>query len=309
VTSTRSTAPRTTATPRASTCARSSAAGWGAVALAHAGNVGQPVDHSRGHQQAACADEAADGGRVREAADAASWARTLFVEALGRAGVAVAADPARPNRTEGLPLEGSYDAGLQLASLTSPPLSAFGSMILETSYNTGANAVLCLPAAHQGSTDCVDGLKVIRGVIERGGLVSNAVVLTDGEGAYPASVTPEQMVRWLTWTQTQPWGAALKAGQPVLGQTGTLSAVGLSSPARGKVRAKTGTVAALDPATGRAMFNVQSLAGFMQTDGGRTLVFDVSMSGGTYPDILTGLVQSNNDVGEVAAQIQQALSR
>ena len=241
--------------------------------------------------------------------DAASWARTLFVEALGRAGVAVAADPARPNRTDGLPPEGGYDAGLQLAALTSPPLSAFGSMILETSYNTGANAVLCLLAAHQGSTDCVDGLTVIRGVIDRAGLVSNAVVLTDGEGAYPASVTPEQMVRWLAWTQTQPWGAALKAGQPVLGQTGTLAAVGLSSPARGKVLAKTGTVAAFDPATGRAMFNVQSLAGYMQTDGGRTLVFDVSMSGGTYPDILTGLVESNNDVGEVAAQIQQSLSR
>jgi hypothetical protein len=136
-----------------------------------------------------------------------------------------------------------------------------------------------------------------------------AVVLTDGEGAYPASVTPEQMVRWLAWTQAQPWGAALKAGQPVLGQSGTLAAAGLDSPARGKVRAKTGTVAALDPATGRVVFNVQSLAGFMQTDGGRTLVFDVSMSGGTYPDILTGLVQSNNDVGEVAAQLQQALSR
>ena len=33
------------------------------------------------------------------------------------------------------------------------------------------------------------------------------------------------------------------------------------------------------------------------------------MSGGTYPDSLTGLVQSNNDAGEVATQIQQALSR
>jgi D-alanyl-D-alanine carboxypeptidase/D-alanyl-D-alanine-endopeptidase (penicillin-binding protein 4) len=75
------------------------------------------------------------------------------------------------------------------------------------------------------------------------------------------------------------------------------------------VLAKTGTVAALDPATGRAVFHVQSLAGYLQTDNGRTLVFDVSMSGGTYPDVQTGLGQANAGVGEVAAQIQQALSR
>jgi serine-type D-Ala-D-Ala carboxypeptidase/endopeptidase (penicillin-binding protein 4) len=38
-------------------------------------------------------------------------------------------------------------------------------------------------------------------------------------------------------------------------------------------------------------------------------VFDVSMSGGTYPDLATGLPQATNDVGEVTAQFQQALSR
>ncbi|MBV9358202.1 MAG: D-alanyl-D-alanine carboxypeptidase/D-alanyl-D-alanine-endopeptidase [Chloroflexi bacterium] len=240
--------------------------------------------------------------------DPASWARTLFIEALGRAGVTVAADPARPNATTNLPAPGGYDNQLQLASLTSPPLSAIGTMILETSYNTGANTVLCLLAVHQGSTSCVDGLKAIRGLIDQAGLASSNVVLTDGEGAYPASVTPEQMVRWLTWTQSQPWGATFKAGQPVLGQTGTLAGAGLDSPARGKVLAKTGTVAAGDPATGRALFNVQSMGGFMQTNDGRWLVFDVSMSGGTYPNPLAGLVQATDDVGEVTAQFQQALS-
>jgi D-alanyl-D-alanine carboxypeptidase/D-alanyl-D-alanine-endopeptidase (penicillin-binding protein 4) len=241
--------------------------------------------------------------------DAASWARTLFIEALGRAGVSVDADPTARNKTDALPLQGAYDPQLQLASLSSPPLSAIGAMILETSYNTGANAVLCLLAVHQGSSDCVDGLQAIRSVIGQAGLVSSGVVLSDGEGAYPASVTPEQMVRWLAWTQTQPWGAVFQASQPVLGESGTLAAAGVDSPARGKVLAKTGTVAAGDPATGRVLFNVQSMAGFMQTNDGRTLVFDVSMSGGTYPDVMTGLVQSNTDVAEVTAQIQQGLSR
>ncbi|MBV9599742.1 MAG: D-alanyl-D-alanine carboxypeptidase, partial [Chloroflexi bacterium] len=80
--------------------------------------------------------------------DAASWARTLFIEALGRAGVTVDADPTARNQTDTLPAQGTYGSKLQLASLTSPPLRAIGAMILETSYNTGANAVLCLLAVH-----------------------------------------------------------------------------------------------------------------------------------------------------------------
>ncbi|MBV9326248.1 MAG: hypothetical protein JO352_20995 [Chloroflexi bacterium] len=43
-------------------------------------------------------------------------------------------------------------------------------MILTTSYNTGANAVLCLLAVHAGSTDCLDGLPVIRALTDRAGI-------------------------------------------------------------------------------------------------------------------------------------------
>jgi serine-type D-Ala-D-Ala carboxypeptidase/endopeptidase (penicillin-binding protein 4) len=239
--------------------------------------------------------------------DAAAWARSLFIAALGRAGVAVAADPTGPNPAHELPARGTYDAELQLAALTSPPLGAFGTMILLTSYDTGANTVLCLLAVHQGATDCLAGLQPIRQLIDQAGLVSDDVVLVDGQGGDPDSVTPEQMVRWLVWTQAQPWGATLEAGLPVLGESGTLVIAGRSSPARGKVRAKTGTSAHLDPATGRILFNVQSMAGYMQGQDGRTLVFDVSMSGGTYPSPLEGLIQSTDDVAEVAAQFQQAL--
>lgn len=240
--------------------------------------------------------------------DAASWARTLFIEALVRAGVRVDAKPTGLNQESALPDADSYSPDLQVASLDSPPLSAIGKMILETSYNTGGNAVMCMLAVHAGSTNCLDGLKTIRALIGEAGLDSNAVVLTNGDGADPASVTPEQMTRWLAWTQTQAWGPTFKAGLPVLGESGTLAAAGLDSVARGMIAAKTGTSAAVDPATGRILFNVQSMAGFMQTDDGRTLAFDLSMSGATYDDPLTGLVQSTEDVGEVAAQFQHALS-
>jgi D-alanyl-D-alanine carboxypeptidase/D-alanyl-D-alanine-endopeptidase (penicillin-binding protein 4) len=238
--------------------------------------------------------------------DAATWARTLFIEALGRAGVTVSADPVADNPA---PPDAPYREAQRLATLTSPPMREFGKMILETSYNTGANALLCLLAVHAGSTDCMDGLPSIRARIDEAGLATDDVVLVDGQGADPASVTSVQMTRWLRWTQDQPWADAFRAGLPVLGESGTLASVGRDSPARGQVMAKTGTSAHADPVSGRALFNVQSVAGFMRTDDGRTLVFNLSMSGGTYPDVLTGLVQSGADVAGVAAAFQQSLSR
>jgi D-alanyl-D-alanine carboxypeptidase/D-alanyl-D-alanine-endopeptidase (penicillin-binding protein 4) len=241
--------------------------------------------------------------------DASTWARTLFMEALARAGVTVTADPLAADGSAALPAEGSYAPAQQVATLRSPPISAFGTMILKTSYNTGANALMCRLAVHTGSTDCLDGLKPMRALITTAGLVADDVVLVDGQGADPASVTPAQMVTWLRWTQTRPWKDAFKAGQPVLGESGSLASSGGDSPARGKVAAKTGTSAHPDPGTGRALFNVQRLAGFMTGPDGRTLVFDLAVSGGTYPDVLTGLVQAGKDVAAVAAEFQQELSR
>jgi serine-type D-Ala-D-Ala carboxypeptidase/endopeptidase (penicillin-binding protein 4) len=239
----------------------------------------------------------------------ASWARTLFVEALTRAGVTVAADPLATNPASALPAKGSYTAAERVAAFRSPPISAMGSLVLKTSYNTGANAMLCLLAVHEGSTDCLDGLAPIRAVVKKAGLVSDDVVLIDGQGADPASMPPAQMVRFLRWTQSRSWAGVFKAGQPVLGESGSLAGNGIDSPAKGKLAAKTATSAHPEPGTGRVLFNVQRLAGFMTTSEGRKLVFDVAVSGGTYPDVLTGLVQAGNDVADVSAAFQQALSR
>lgn len=243
---------------------------------------------------------------VHRVPDAATWTRALFVKALRRAGVAVDADSATANPP---PPAAPYRKAQRLAALESPPLKEFGKMILATSYNTGANALLCHLAVNAGSTDCLDGLQPIRDLIDEAGLASDKVVLIDGQGADPASVTSVQISDWLRWTQEQPWAAAYRAGLPVLGESGTLASVGAKSPARGKVVAKTGTSAHADPVTGGALFNVQSLAGFMETDDGRTLVFNISMSGGTYPDVLAGLVGANADVAGVAAAFQQSLTR
>jgi len=244
---------------------------------------------------------------IHRVPDAASWARTLFVEALGRAGVTVTSPAVGPNDQTGLPPTGSYPAEDRVASLTSPPLEAFGRMILETSYNTGANALMCLLAAHGGSPDCLDGLAAVHSQLDRAGIASDDVVLFDGQGADPASTTSEQMVAWLRWARTQPWGVEFAADLPVLGVSGTLASTGQDGPAAGEVAAKTGTSVDVDPTTGRVYYKVESLAGYLTTERGERLVFSLSMSGATYPDVPTGLHDANEDVAAVAAAFQQAL--
>ncbi len=46
----------------------------------------------------------------------------------------------------------------QVASLRPPPPKAFGLTILQTSYSTWANTMLCLLAAKAGAADCTKDL-------------------------------------------------------------------------------------------------------------------------------------------------------
>src|SRR5207253_566686 len=105
-------------------------------------------------------------------------------------------------------------------------LKAFGTMILKTSWNTGANAFMCLMAVRAGSTECIDGLKTVHEQIDNAGLVANDVVLLDGAGADPVSTILVQMAAWMRWVEDQPWDPAFVVGQPVLGVDGTLVGIG-----------------------------------------------------------------------------------
>lgn len=238
----------------------------------------------------------------------AAWARALFIEALERAGVEVVAGTGQPNDQSRLAASDSYPADQRLAALESPTLGQMGTMIMETSYNVGANSLLCLLAVEHGSHDCIDGLETVYALAEKAGVDTDMLFLFDGQGADPASTTPRQITRWMQWSLEQPWGERFVASQPALGETGSLAANGRSSPAVGKVRAKVGTSVSVDPVTGRLYSKVQSLAGYITLDDGRELVFGLSMSGGTYPQVYDGLVEAGEDVALVAAAFQQALS-
>ncbi|WP_040494068.1 D-alanyl-D-alanine carboxypeptidase/D-alanyl-D-alanine-endopeptidase [Ilumatobacter nonamiensis] len=239
--------------------------------------------------------------------DASSWARALFIDALQRAGITVTST-AEANDETSLPAEGSYEDDLKVASLESAPLGEAGAMILATSYNTGANSFLCQLAVEAGTDQCSEGLPAVRTLAAEAGISSSDLVLVDGQGGDPASATPEAVIKWFEWVNTQPWASTFWAGQPVLGERGSLSGVGVDSLAKGKVVAKTGTSADVEPDTGRLIISMQGLSGYLDTGDGKQFLFVVGVSGAVFPDLPRGVFQVGDDVGMVAAAFQQALA-
>jgi D-alanyl-D-alanine carboxypeptidase/D-alanyl-D-alanine-endopeptidase (penicillin-binding protein 4) len=242
---------------------------------------------------------------VYRVTDAATWARSLFIDALERAGVTVAST-ATTNDDAALPAVGSYQDGLEVASIESAPLREMGGMILATSYNTGANAFLCLLAVQAGSDQCPDGLPAVRALAADAGIPASDLVITDGQGGDPSSATPEAIVTWFEWVDEQPWADTFWSGQPILGERGSLSGVGVDSPAKGKVVGKTGTSAAVEPDTGRLVITMQGLSGYLDVGDGRRLLFVIGASNAVFPDLERGVFQVGDDVGMVAAAFQQA---
>ena len=164
------------------------------------------------------------------------WARTL----LHRGARNGPASPSRhprpaPTTQTGLPASDSYPADQELASLTSPPLEAMGTMILETSYNTGANAFLCLLAVNAGSTDCTDRPHDrCYALVEEAGLERRPPVPRRRAGRRPGvdDAAPDEPL--VAVGPDQPWGDVFVAGQPVLGETGSLAPYRAGQPGHGQ---------------------------------------------------------------------------
>ena len=245
--------------------------------------------------------------RVYEVPEPADYARTLFIEALERAGVSVQVDPLAPNDVAGLPSADEYTAdGERLAALESPPISEMATLIFKISHNYGADLTVCLLAVEEGSTDCEDGFAPIRERIDDLGIGVGEVWMLDGSGSSYASTTPEAMVTWLQWLHTLDFGDQLPEMLPILATDGSLSLAQPGGPATGKVQAKTGTYAGLDPSTGRLVMLDQSLAGFLEADDGSMYAFALYMHGASFdsPDQIIGVL---DDIAGVAAAIQQSL--
>jgi D-alanyl-D-alanine carboxypeptidase/D-alanyl-D-alanine-endopeptidase (penicillin-binding protein 4) len=102
---------------------------------------------------------------------------------------------------------------------------------------------------------------------------------------------------------TRPDFASYEAGLPVLGVDGTLAEVlPADSPARGKVRAKTGTYSVANTMNKRTLLTSKALAGYMTTAVGQELTFAMFVNN-------THLEKSSDTVreGKVLARLSEII--
>lgn len=179
-------------------------------------------------------------------------------------------------RVAGAPSTGRAPAGATvIATLESPPIrDLVGEMIADSDNTTAELLVKELGVATRGEGTTRAGLDAIGDELAQLGLPAAGIELRDGSGLDPQNrVTCSLLVAALDRAGPD---SVLGRSLPVAGRTGTLRKRMRDTPAEGRVRAKTGTLA-----------EVNALAGFVEADSGATLTFAYVING---PDQPRGLV-------------------
>lgn len=212
--------------------------------------------------------------RVQQVADPPAFARTLFVEALGRAGVAVAAPAVGPNRAEALPPVDSYPDADRVALHRSLPFSENIKLINKVSMNVQADTLVMLIAARNGRRTLDEGMALLEPFVRKAGIDPATLSLSDGRGnEYTDLFAPRTVAALLRYMATRPDFPAFHASLPVFGVDGSETiTVPPDSPIAGKVAAKSGTTVAGDLMNQRALVMTRGNAGYMTTQGGREVV-------------------------------------
>lgn len=217
--------------------------------------------------------------RICPPEDPTGFARALFIDCLRREGVIVTTSAFRPPVAE-LPDRTSYDRLPRVAAFTSPPLSELIKVTLKVSHNLYASMLPLLLAVQGGRQTLSDGLRRQRRILADLGVDVATISLESGAGGGNGDrVTPRSAVQLLRAMARRPEHVAYEAALPVLGVDGTLAdAVRADSPARGKVRAKTGTYGDSDVLNSRMLLRSKAIAGYLTTEAGRPLVFAVFLN-------------------------------
>ncbi len=238
-----------------------------------------------------------------QAPDPASFARTLLIEALGRAGVAVDSAATGSNPAPKLPPDTEVAGLPRVAVLISPTLAEEAKLILKVSHNLGAHTMPLLLGVAAGKPTYADGMRIEREHVARAiGADAADLSLHSGDGSND-QVLPATQVAWLRYLRQRPCADAFRAGLPILGVDGSLSSVAVDSPAAGHVFAKTGTRVTGDESG--ISLKTKALAGYIDAASGRQLVFALYVNDVPITSI-DDIMAANDLLGQIAAMIQQA---
>lgn len=210
--------------------------------------------------------------------DAQAFARTAFIEALRRKGVAVTADSTGPNPVAKLPRSRTYPAATRLGRWVSPTFSEYVKVVLKVSYNRGADLLACLTGVRAGLRDCDGGLASTTDRLIGLGVPAESFFNYDGAGSDDRNrVTPAVLNRLMSVASQQPWSQSFLDALPQLGVPGggDLGAFGVGTPAAGAFTGKTGTRAGSPPGSPFLLLEARGMAGYLRGASGRSLLVSV----------------------------------
>ncbi|MFB3814282.1 MAG: D-alanyl-D-alanine carboxypeptidase/D-alanyl-D-alanine-endopeptidase [Terriglobales bacterium] len=163
---------------------------------------------------------------------------------------------------------------LVLGSYESQPLKEDLPVINKVSQNLHAELMLRLLGREKGTAGTIEGgLEVLRGFLTQAGIQKDEFVFYDGSGLSRQNlVTPEAVVKLLTYIDKQPWGALYEESLPVGGVDGSLSNRFRLGAVQGRIHAKTGSLG-----------HVNALSGYLTTLKGDRVVFSIMVNNHNLP--------------------------
>ncbi len=239
----------------------------------------------------------------------ANYARTVFIEALARAGVSVPNAPVvAANNTATLPAKNAYRAGTMLAELVSLPYSEYAKFVMKVSYNIGSDTSLMLWGLAGGVDGMDESLALEREYITQViGIEGDEFEFFDGSGGGPATATNTAVLQMLKHNSEQAVFPEFFDALPVMGVDGSLAFVTdfAADPtlagARGNVFAKPGTYATGDE--DGILLRGQSFAGYIDTRSGRRLMYALRVDNVPLGDDVQRMIEVFQDQGRVSAVI------
>lgn len=220
---------------------------------------------------------AQEGSKVRviHVPDPASFARSLFIEALKEVGIKVNASAESLNPSELLTSGDEYDQLNRVACLVSPPFSENANLILKVSHNLHADTLLSLMAAREGNTTPEDGLVVEKAFLARAGIDLDSVSLSDGSGRSPANrVTPAAVVQLLSYMVGHTDFDSYLNAMCVMNLTNN-SSIEQNGFVQGQLRFKGGDMNYYDALNQRTLLASMGICGYMKTASGRRVALAI----------------------------------
>jgi D-alanyl-D-alanine carboxypeptidase len=240
-------------------------------------------------------------------ADPSAYLRTVFIEALAKAGVKVGAPAVGPNPSAKLPAKGSYREGDKVAEFVSPGYGEYANLILKVSHNLGANMSLVQFGLTKGATTRDGALAAERATLTTAfGIPGDGFNFpTNGSGSPDSQATPQAMTTLLKEMQKTPVAKAYFDALPILGVDGSLASVGTDppdpviAPGIGHVFAKTGTT------VDQTGLKAQVFAGYFDGKSGKRFVYVVYVNNVSPIEGIGDVIKVFGDEGKISAILHE----